>query len=70
MQRWFDRGNELANGVLQALSVDMPPIDVEGLRNVGGIGFGQPPAGNGAAPAAESTVTAPRVAKPQRRRGK
>jgi aromatic ring hydroxylase len=48
MQRWFDRGNELANGVLQALNIEMPPIDVEGLRNV--TGFGPPPVGNGAAP--------------------
>ena len=51
VQRWFERGNELANGVLHTLSVEMPPIDVEGLRNIGGIGAGPAPRGNGAAPA-------------------
>ncbi len=53
MQRWFDRGNDLANGVLQALTVEMPAIDVEALRNIG-MGFGPPPSGNGATASAES----------------
>ena len=54
VQRWFDRGNELANGVLGALSVDVPPIDVERLRNVGG--FGPPAAGNDASAIAPSST--------------
>ena len=60
IQRWFDRGNELANGALQALSVEMPAIDVEGLRSVGGIGFGPAPAGNGSAPPAQSPANSGR----------
>jgi aromatic ring hydroxylase len=32
LRRYFSRYNELANGVLRALSVDMPPVDLESLR--------------------------------------
>lgn len=32
MQAWFDGYNELGNGVLQALSVEMPPVDLHGLQ--------------------------------------
>lgn len=32
MQAWFDSYNELANGVHQALSVDMPPVDLHSLQ--------------------------------------
>ena len=32
LRRDFDRYNELANGVLQALSVEMPTIDLDSLR--------------------------------------
>jgi aromatic ring hydroxylase len=34
LRRDFDRYNELANGVLQALGVEMPSIDVSGIRAV------------------------------------
>jgi 4-hydroxyphenylacetate 3-monooxygenase len=34
MRRYFDRYNELANGVLRALSLDMPAIDMNHLRAV------------------------------------
>jgi 4-hydroxyphenylacetate 3-monooxygenase len=34
LRRHFTRYNELANGVLRALSLDMPPIDLESLRAV------------------------------------
>jgi aromatic ring hydroxylase len=42
VQRWFDRGNELANGVLGTLSVDMPALDVESMRTIGGFGSSMP----------------------------
>jgi len=32
MRRYFSRYNELANGVLRSLNVDMPEIDLSGLR--------------------------------------
>ena len=32
MRRYFTRYSELANGVLRSLSVDMPKLDLEGLR--------------------------------------
>jgi 4-hydroxyphenylacetate 3-monooxygenase len=32
LRRSFTRYNELANGVLRAVNVDMPTIDLEGLR--------------------------------------
>jgi 4-hydroxyphenylacetate 3-monooxygenase len=32
LRRHFSRYNELANGVLRAVSVDMPTIDLESLR--------------------------------------
>jgi 4-hydroxyphenylacetate 3-monooxygenase len=32
LRRAFTRYNELANGVLRAVNVDMPPIDLESLR--------------------------------------
>lgn len=32
IRRYFDRYNELANGVLRSLSLDMPPLDLNGLR--------------------------------------
>jgi hypothetical protein len=32
MRRYFSRYSELANAVLRSLSVDMPAIDLEGLR--------------------------------------
>jgi hypothetical protein len=32
MRRYFSRYNELANGVLRSLNVDMPEIDLRGLR--------------------------------------
>jgi isopenicillin N synthase-like dioxygenase len=34
MRRYFDRYNELANGVLRSLSLDMPEIDLDGLRAI------------------------------------
>jgi aromatic ring hydroxylase len=34
LRRSFSRYTELANGVLRALPLDMPPIDLDGLRNV------------------------------------
>jgi hypothetical protein len=48
VQRWYDRGNELANGVLRALNVDMPAIDVEGLRSLQGLASSPSATGNGA----------------------
>jgi 4-hydroxyphenylacetate 3-monooxygenase len=48
VQRWYDRGNELANGVLRTLNVDMPPIDMEGLRSLNGLASSRPSTGNGA----------------------
>jgi aromatic ring hydroxylase len=36
IQRWFDRYNELANGVLSAVDTDLPPLDLSSLRNVSG----------------------------------
>ena len=65
MQRWFDRGNELANGVLQALNIDMPPIDVEGLRIPAFPGFGPQPSGNGAAAATQNTANSASGAPPR-----
>jgi len=35
LQRWFDRYDELANGVLGALDLDMPALTLESLRDVG-----------------------------------
>jgi aromatic ring hydroxylase len=32
LRRSFNRYNELANAVLQSLSLEMPPIDLNGLR--------------------------------------
>ena len=32
MRRSFDRYNELANGVLRALDIDMPEIDLGSIR--------------------------------------
>ena len=32
LRRYFSRYNELANGVLGSLSLDMPRLDLEGLR--------------------------------------
>jgi 4-hydroxyphenylacetate 3-monooxygenase len=58
MQRWFDRGNELANGVLHALSIEMPPIDVEGLRNIGSFGYAPPAGGDGASASSQSSPNA------------
>lgn len=34
MRRYFSGDNELANGALRALSVEMPTIDLEHLRAV------------------------------------
>jgi len=34
IQRWFDRYNELANGVLGAIAMEMPAIDLDSLRDV------------------------------------
>ena len=34
LRRYFDRYNELANGVLGALSLDMPPIDLTSIRDI------------------------------------
>jgi 4-hydroxyphenylacetate 3-monooxygenase len=34
LRRDYDRYNELANGVLRALSVEMPAVDVSGIRAV------------------------------------
>jgi 4-hydroxyphenylacetate 3-monooxygenase len=34
IQRWFDRYDELANGVLSAIDTDLPPLDLSSLRNV------------------------------------
>jgi 4-hydroxyphenylacetate 3-monooxygenase len=34
LRQYFSRYNELANGVLQALSVDMPEIDLTSLRDI------------------------------------
>jgi 4-hydroxyphenylacetate 3-monooxygenase len=34
LRRAFDRYNELANGVLRALAVDMPALDFDGLRQL------------------------------------
>ena len=34
MRRYFSRYNELANGVLRALSVEMPPLDFGDLRDI------------------------------------
>ena len=34
LRRSFSRYNELANGVLRALNLDMPAIELDGLRNV------------------------------------
>lgn len=34
LRRDFDRYNELANAVLGAISVEMPPVDVSGIRNI------------------------------------
>jgi aromatic ring hydroxylase len=34
LRRYFDRYNELANGVLEALSVEMPKIDVSSIRAI------------------------------------
>ena len=34
LRQYFSRYNELANGVLRALSVDMPPVDFSDLRDV------------------------------------
>jgi len=33
LRRTFDRYNELANGVLQAIDIEMPEIDVDAIRN-------------------------------------
>jgi aromatic ring hydroxylase len=51
----FDRYNELANGVLRALAVEMPRIDVEGLRNVARMPRRQVTPQTSAAPAAPAT---------------
>jgi hypothetical protein len=32
MRKYFSRYNELANGVLRSLSLDMPEIDLSSLR--------------------------------------
>src|SRR5207247_4368007 len=32
LRQYFSRYNELANGVLKSLSLDMPAIDLDGLR--------------------------------------
>jgi 4-hydroxyphenylacetate 3-monooxygenase len=34
MRRYFDRYNELANGVLRSLSLDLPAVDLDGLRAI------------------------------------
>jgi hypothetical protein len=34
MRQLFDRYNELANGVLQSLSIEMPPIDLDAYRRM------------------------------------
>jgi 4-hydroxyphenylacetate 3-monooxygenase len=34
LRRYFSRYNELANGVLRALSLDMPPIDLDSIRAI------------------------------------
>src|SRR5690606_33114987 len=35
LQRWFTDYNPLANAVMQALSVDMPAVDIDALRDMG-----------------------------------
>jgi 4-hydroxyphenylacetate 3-monooxygenase len=35
LQRWFTDYNPLANAVMQSLSVDMPKVDIEALRDMG-----------------------------------
>lgn len=35
LQRWFTDYNPLANAVMQALSVEMPQVDIEALRDMG-----------------------------------
>ncbi len=56
----FDRYNELANGVLRALEIEMPRIDVEGLRNVARMPRRQvTPQASAVAPAAEAAPPAP-----------
>ena len=47
MQRWFDRGNELSNGVLKSLSIEMPEIDVESMRNIAAFAPSPAPTNNG-----------------------
>jgi 4-hydroxyphenylacetate 3-monooxygenase len=54
MQRWFDRGNKLANGVLKSLTVEVPEIDVEGMRNVATFTASTAPTNNGAGAPAEN----------------
>jgi 4-hydroxyphenylacetate 3-monooxygenase len=34
LRRWFSDYNELANGVLTALDLDMPALDLNGLRQM------------------------------------
>jgi hypothetical protein len=34
LRRFFDRYNELANGVLRNLPLDMPAIDLDGFRDI------------------------------------
>ena len=34
LRRWFTDYNELANGVLQAIDLDMPRLDLDGLRQM------------------------------------
>jgi aromatic ring hydroxylase len=54
LQRNFDRYNELANGVVSLLAIDMPPIDLDSLRDLMDFrslsAFGQPQLANVAAP--------------------
>jgi aromatic ring hydroxylase len=34
VQRWFPRYNDLANGVLESIDVEMPAVDLEALRDI------------------------------------
>ena len=51
LQRWFTDYNPLANAALEALPVEMPPVDLDALRDMGRARTNSSPAASPQRPA-------------------